>query len=188
VNKLHLEYCASDEWALLLAQSIIPPATAGIDFGEHVLEVGPGPGRTTETLRTMFPRMTAVELDPDLARALATRMAGTNVEVVQADATGLPMAPATFSGAVSFTMLHHLATPALQDRLFAEMARVLRPGATFVGSDNLDSPAFREAHLDDICTPIDPATLPSRLEAAGFENITVHANPFAFRFSATRRS
>jgi SAM-dependent methyltransferase len=135
----------------------------------------------------MFPRMTAVELDPDLASALAIRMAGTSVEVVEADATDLPMADGTFTGAVSFTMFHHVPTPALQDRLFAEVARVLRPGATFVGSDNLDSPAFREAHIDDICTPIDPATLPARLQAAGFEAIKVETNPFAFRFSAVRR-
>jgi ubiquinone/menaquinone biosynthesis C-methylase UbiE len=40
---------------------------------------------------------------------------------------------ATFDGAVSFTMLHHVPSEALQNRLLAEVARVLRPGSIFAG-------------------------------------------------------
>jgi SAM-dependent methyltransferase len=134
----------------------------------------------------MFAKLTAVELDPDLAAALAKRLGGGNVEVIEADATQMPMNDGTFSAAVSFTMLHHVPTPELQDRLFAEVGRVLRPGGVFVGSDNLDTPVFREGHIDDTCVPIDPATLSSRLEAAGFTAIEIETNPFAFRFKATR--
>ena len=186
MNKLHLEYCASDEWATLVTEKIIPWATTGQDLGDHVLEVGPGPGRTTEVLRTMFAKLTAVELDPGLAAALAKRLGGSNVEVIEADATNLPMDDGTFSAAVSFTMLHHVPTPELQDRLFAEVRRVLRPGAMFVGSDNLDTPVFREGHIDDTCVPIDPATLTGRLEAAGFTVVEIETNPFAFRFAARK--
>src|SRR5581483_728781 len=76
MNKQHLDFCSSDEWAESLRRYIIPGA----------LEVVPGPGRTTDLLRTMAPQLTAVEIDPDLADALAQRMAGTNVTVVRADA------------------------------------------------------------------------------------------------------
>ncbi len=185
MNKLHLEYCASDEWAELVVNKIIPWTTTGQPMGDHVLEVGPGPGRTTEVLKKMFERMTAVELDHDLATALRERLGGGNLEVVEADATALPMADGTFSAAISLTMLHHVPAPELQDRLFAEVRRVLRPGGVFVGSDNLDTPVFREGHIDDICVPIDPSTLETRLRAAGFAKVEIETNPYAFRFAAS---
>ena len=34
-------------------------------------------------------------------------------------------------------MLHHIPSLDLQDRAFAEIARVLRPGGTFAGTDSL---------------------------------------------------
>ena len=48
----------------------------------------------------------------------------------------MPFADATFSAVVCLTMLHHLPDPELQDRLFAEVHRVLGPGGVFCGSDN----------------------------------------------------
>ena len=186
MNKLQLTYCASHEWAALVTGSIIPWATGGVALGDHWLEVGPGPGRTTETLRHLAARLTAVELDHDLATALAARFGGTNVTVVEADAAALPMSDGTFTGAICLTMLHHVPTQALQDQLFAEVRRVLMSGGAFVGNDNLDSPQVREAHVDDTCVPIDPATLAGRLEAAGFEAVEVETNPYAFRFRARK--
>jgi 16S rRNA A1518/A1519 N6-dimethyltransferase RsmA/KsgA/DIM1 with predicted DNA glycosylase/AP lyase activity len=50
----------------------------------------------------MTPRLTAVEVRAALAEALATRMSGTNVEVVDADATHMPFPDDRFSAAVSF--------------------------------------------------------------------------------------
>src|SRR5205085_2692585 len=84
-------------------------------------------GRTTDVLRHMTPRLTAVEVDVELAQALAERLAGTNVEVVHADATDLPWPDDRFTAALSFIMLHHVPSPAQQDRLLAEVVRVLRP-------------------------------------------------------------
>src|SRR5204862_399867 len=110
MNEEHLRLCASDEWADGLRQWIIPGALNGVELGDDVLEVGPGPGRSTDLLREMTPKLTAVEVDPMLADALATRMAGTNVEVVHADATNMPFPDGRFSAAVSFIMLHHVPT------------------------------------------------------------------------------
>lgn len=184
MNKAHLQFCSSDEWAEACKKYIIPGALQNVTLGDDVLEIGPGPGRTTDLLREMAPKLTAVEIDEMLASELAARLAGTNVEVVQADATSLPFPDARFSAALSFTMLHHVPTPELQDRLFAEAARVLRPGAVFAGVDSHDSPAFRELHIDDICVPLIPAELEARLTRAGFAEVKVDDNPYVVQFWA----
>ena len=178
MNAKHLEYCASDAWADAVKRFIIPWTVEGLDLGNNVIEVGPGPGRTTDVLRDMVPKLTSVEIDEDLATALSERLAGSNVEVVQADATHLPFPEGRFSAALSFTMLHHVPTPELQDLLLAELARVLRPGGLLAGVDSLDSVAFREMHVDDICVPLEPAALPDRLARAGFRDVQIDRNDY----------
>ncbi len=182
MNERHLEYCASAEWAEVVREHMIPGTTSGLELGDHLLELGPGPGLTTNVLMTLVPRLTAVEVDPALAAALAERMAGTNVTVREADATAMPFEDGEFSAAICLTMLHHVPDRAAQDRLFAEMARVVRPGGVVIGNDSLDSPEFREFHEGDVCTPIDPTELPARLEAAGLRDVRVSVNPYAFSF------
>jgi ubiquinone/menaquinone biosynthesis C-methylase UbiE len=188
VNKAHLVFCSSAEWAEACKKWIVPGALDGVELGDHLLEVGPGPGRTTEIIREIAPRMTAVEIDTDLARQLEARLGGvgSNVGVVQGDGTKLPFPDATFSAAVSFTMLHHVPSPELQDRLLAEVARVLRPGAMFTGVDSRDSDDFRKLHVDDICVPLIPDEMAGRLERAGFRDVRVDPNPYVVQFRAVR--
>ena len=185
MNALHLKLCSSDEWAESVKKWIIPGALEGVTLGDDVLEVGPGPGRTTDILRHMTARLTAVEIDHDLAEALRARMTGTNVEVVEADATALPFPDKRFSAALSFTMLHHVPTPEQQDQLFAQVARVLQPGGTFAGVDSKDSPEFRGLHVDDICVPLVPDELAARLTRAGFSVVDVDVNPYVIQFRAS---
>jgi len=182
VNQMHLELCSSAEWADTVSRFIIPWVLEDLDLGDNVLEVGPGPGRTTEVLVAMVPRLTAVDLDEDLVRALRSRLAGPTFEAVHGDATDLPEEDGTFSAVLSFTMLHHLPSPAAQDTVFSEAARVLRPGGVFAGTDSLDRPEFRELHVDDVCVPIDPSTLGDRLARAGLERVQVITNEFGVRF------
>jgi len=186
VNQQHLELCSSAEWAEAVQKWIIPGVTDGLDLGDDVLEIGPGPGRTTEVLVTLVPRLTAVEVDEGLARALGERLSGSPVEVVHADATALPFGNGRFSAALSFTMLHHVPSVEAQDKVLAEVARVLRPGGAFAGTDSPDGVAFRELHVDDICVPIDPSTLGDRLSRAGLEGVQVETNDFGLRFRAWR--
>jgi ubiquinone/menaquinone biosynthesis C-methylase UbiE len=186
MNDEHLVFCASDEWRQAVQQWILPWALNDIDLGSDVIEVGAGPGLTTDELRAGVERLTAVELDAELAAALSERLAGTNVEVVQADATALPQESNRFSGAVSFTMLHHVPTPELQDRLFAELARVLAPAGVLVLSDSLASDELRAFHHDDTYNPIDPATLSARLEALGFDAIDVQTNEYGWMAHARK--
>jgi ubiquinone/menaquinone biosynthesis C-methylase UbiE len=184
MNKAHLVFCSSDEWADACKKWIIPGALANVELGDDVLEIGPGPGRTTDLLRQMAPRLTAVEIDEQLAAELSARLAGTNVEVVNASATSLPFPDGRFSAALSFTMLHHVPSPEEQDVLFAEAARVLRPGSVFAGVDSHDTPEFRALHVDDICVPLVPGELAERLTRAGFSDVKVDPNPYVIQFWA----
>lgn len=185
MNGFHRRYCRSDRWARTVSERLLPWALRGVDLGPDVLELGPGPGVTTRLLADRVPRLTAVEIDPDLARRLAAEFGG-RVRVVRGDATALDLPGASYSGVVCFTMLHHVPSPALQDRLFGEAYRMLRPGGVFAGSDSRLSLRFRLVHLGDTMVPVDPHTLASRLTAAGFADVAVTTVKGALRFSARR--
>jgi ubiquinone/menaquinone biosynthesis C-methylase UbiE len=175
MNEGHV-LCASDEWREHVQQEVLPKALAGIDLGSNLLEVGPGYGATTDHLRTLVDQVTAIEIDPELAAALIERYDGTNVEVRAADATDLPLDDDRFSGAACFFMLHHVPSPAHQDRLFAEVARVVQPGGPLVAADSVESDDLRAFHEGDTFMPIDPATLEDRLTAAGWTDVEVRAD------------
>ena len=174
MNEGHEQFCASDEWRAELRANILPSILGAVDLGSDLLEVGPGYGATTDYLREQVDRITAVEIHPELAARLTERYAGSNVEVTCGDATALEFADDQFSGATSFFMLHHVPTPELQDRLFAEVARVLCPGGVFVAADSMASDGLREFHHDDVYQPVDPAGLPDRLRTAGFVDVDVN--------------
>ena len=185
MNRLHRWYCRSDAWAAIVRDEL-PWVLRGITLGDEVLEVGPGPGLTTDLLRQRTPRVTAIEIDPRLADALRRRTLGQDVEVVTGDATAMPFQAARFSAVVSFTMLHHLPSPQSQDRLLAEAYRVLKPGGVFAGSDSTASFLFRLAHLGDTMVLADPDRFAGRLQAAGFSDAHVQRGNRAFAFRAIR--
>ena len=173
MNQAHMEYCASEDWRKIVHETILPVALHDVELGDAAIEIGPGPGFTTDILRTRTAHLTAVELDEGLAANLAERLAGGNVEVVVGDATALDFAPGRFTGAASFHMLHHIAPAEAQDRVFAELARVLLPGGALVAADGVYSEGGALFHENDTYNPIDPEELESRLGAAGFGSVRV---------------
>ena len=180
MNEAH-QMCGSDEWRQAMREVILPWALRDTDLGDDVLEVGPGYGATTDVLSQAVPKLTSVEIDPELAAMLRDRFADVpSVEIVNADATALAYTDESFTGAACFTMLHHVPTVDLQDRLFGEIARVLQPGAPLVASDSLGSDELAAHHTDDTYNPVDPATLPERLAAAGFTDVAVRTNEFGW--------
>jgi len=187
MNAQHLKFCASAEWAEVVEHVLLPWVVGGRQLGDEVLEVGAGPGLVTDALRRRVPRLVAVEVDQRLAVALARRLSGSGVAVVRADATALPFPSRRLSAVACFTMLHHVPTVAMQDRMLREFCRVLRPGGILVGTDGMDTPSRREVHVGDVFLPVHPDELPGRLRTAGFADpeVTVDGGGDRFRFVAT---
>jgi SAM-dependent methyltransferase len=185
MNAVHRWLCRSDGWATRMRTQVLPWAMEGVPLDGEVLELGPGYGITTRWLLDRGARLTAIEVDPTLAAGLRAEFAD-RVDVREDDGTELSLADRTFDAVVCFTMLHHVPSPALQDKLFAEAARVLRPGGVFAGSDSRLSLRFRLLHIRDTMVPVDPDTLPDRLRTAGFRDPDVALGGRSFRFRATR--
>lgn len=165
--------CTSPEWAEFLQTELLPSFLDGLRLGADLLELGPGPGASTEWLCSRVTRLTVLELETEAAAKLSARFAGTNVKVLTGDATAMAFPDASFDSVGAFTMLHHVPTVRAQNRLFAEALRVLRPGGLLVGSDSTASDRLHHFHVDDVYNPIDPGTLLSRLQTVGFEHVTV---------------
>lgn len=147
-----------------------------------VLELGSGPGLTTDWLRPRVGALPTVEYDESDAEALRRRLP--DIDVYHGHATAWPFGDATFDGVVCFTMLHHVPTRELQNRLFQESRRVLRPGGVFAGRDSQWGPLSAIAHLGDTLLVVDPVGLPEQLRAAGFVEATTDLRRSSFRFRA----
>ena len=184
MNEGHLKFCASPEWRSMIEESILPRALEGLSLGSRVIEIGPG--LTTDLLRQLVEHLTVVELDVELASALRERLEGSNVMVINGDATSLDLPSESFTGAVSFHMLHHIPTASAQDAALAELARVLVPGGVLAAADGVESEGSRAFHEGDDYNPIDPDDLAERLLRAGFSSASVELGELGWFCSATR--
>src|SRR5690348_18241333 len=95
---------------------------------------------------------------------------------MRGDAASLGYPDATFDTVATCTMLHHVPTRALQDKVLAEAFRVLRPGGTFLGSDSLPSDDLYQLHEVDTYIPVEPAAILTRLQTVVFAAITLHVS------------
>jgi SAM-dependent methyltransferase len=173
MNKNHADLLGTDEWAAFLHKDVLAVVTDGIELGDNLLEIGPGPGAATEYLRHRVGRLVAIDLDPDTAAELSRRFAGSNVEPVTGDATALPYPDGSFDSVGMFTMLHHVPTSALQNALLAGALRALKPGGWLIGSDSLPSDSLHRFHEGDTYNPVEPASFLTRLQTVGFADITL---------------
>ena len=185
MNLVHRKLCSSKKWAELVAAEM-PGQLEGFDLGDSVLEIGPGFGATTRALISQVPALTALEIDEASVSLLRAEFDG-RAAIVLGSGADMPFEDNTFSAVVCFTMLHHVPTNALQDAIFSEAHRVLRPGGLLRGIDSQSSLPFRLLHLGDTMNVLDHKTLPARLAKAGFSEIDVQHEPKrAVRFSALR--
>ncbi|MGB3895373.1 class I SAM-dependent methyltransferase [Mycolicibacter sinensis] len=172
MNLVHRLCCSSPYWARSVEHKLLPWALAGVDLGDDTLEIGPGYGANMRCLVEMTPQLTAVEIDSPMTERLQARY-GARARIINGDGTDTGLPAGKFSSVVCFTMLHHVPTPALQDRLFDEAFRVLKPGGVFAGSDGVHSTTFRLLHIRDTYNPVSPETLPDRLQRSGFADVQV---------------
>jgi len=120
----------------------------------------------------------AFDLTPEMLRRARQRCAQAgheNVTFKEGSATELPFADGAFDGVVTRLSVHHFQDPRL---VFDEIARVLRPGGTFVLADVVSSENQEESALQNaieiLRDPSHTRMLPqsellSMVEGAGFD-------------------
>jgi len=185
MNLLHQRRCSSVGWADMVRDELLPWALADVELGDQALEIGPGYGATLRALLERADAVTAVEVDKPMAERL-DRLYGDRARVIHGDGSNTGLPDTSFASVVCFTMLHHVPTVRLQDQLFAEAFRVLRPGGVFAGSDRLPSLPFRLVHIGDTYNPIRPDELKTRLGLAGFTDIRTDVAGVRLRWQASR--
>ncbi len=186
MNVAHNLLCSSRWWSHRVGTKLVPWGIADLDLGDEVLEIGPGFGATTRVLARLPATLTVLEQDEGYCARLRRTFAD-RVSVVHGDATSLPFEEGRFSAALCFTMLHHVPSREQQDRVLAEVGRVLRPGGWFAGTDSVGTGAlFKLIHVGDTLVTIDPAQMPARLTAAGLAAPRLDRNERSFRFRAQK--
>jgi ubiquinone/menaquinone biosynthesis C-methylase UbiE len=118
-------------------------------LGRDILEIGAGSGSVAQQLLSRNPGLvwTAIDIDLHMTQAAATRLREfCNASTKTADATALPFPDDSFDSVVSCLMLHHIID---WEKAVAEVARVLRPGGTFVGYDLTRTPLASVFHRLD---------------------------------------
>jgi ubiquinone/menaquinone biosynthesis C-methylase UbiE len=178
--------CSSSLWRYVTKRRLLPWILSDTSLGDHLLEIGAGYGAATEQLRRRVSRVTSLEYDHVSTQKLKLHHHGGPGGAVHGDATQLPFASESFSSALAILVLHHLKSRQLQDRAFAEIFRVLKPGGVFVALEITDSWIHRVGHIRSTFTPVSPGSAFGRLSTAGFSPIALDVRKGAFRFIAIR--
>src|ERR1700741_1391666 len=140
-------FCCGAMWRS--SSAVIARELRAQRLGRDVLEIGAGSGSVARQILSRNPGLAwvAIDIDPNMTRAAAMRLRGfPNASVKTADATAMPFSDASFDSVVSCLMLHHIVD---WERAVAEVARVLRPGGTFLGYDLVRTPLASLFHRLD---------------------------------------
>ena len=161
----------------------VPTAVADLHEGETVLDLGSGAGADVLiSAKRVGPTGKAIGLDMtdemlELARSNAALAGVTNVEFVKGYIEAIPLPAASIDVIVSNCVLNLSADKA---RVFAEAARVLRPGGRFAVSDVIADPDMDDATRADmaaytgcIAGALTEPEFRFGLTAAGFQDIEI---------------
>jgi arsenite methyltransferase len=160
--------------------------------GERILDVGCGPGFLSAELRQEVGHagsVVGVDSSPAMLALAARRCQGLgNVTLHQGDATSLPVADASFDGAVCVQVLEYVAdTPAA----LRELYRALRPGGRVVVWDidwaavswHSEDPTRMARVLgawdEHLAHPSLPRVLAPAMRSAGFQDVRMEPHAFA---------
>ncbi len=188
MNGIEHFLCSTSLWRYITQRHVLPWVLGDAHLGDHVLEIGAGYGPATSQLRKNVPHVTSLEYDAKSARHLKSHHNGGSGGALRGDAAQLPFASQSFSSAIAILVLHHLRSRELQDRVFAEAYRVLRPGGVFLAFEINDSWVHRIGHIRSTFTPVSASSAFARLNRAGFSRISVDFRRGAFRLGAFREA
>lgn len=150
----------------------------GIQPGERVLELGPGPGAfTVDAARRVGPegRLVAVDIQPKMIEQLRRRLDGTglaNVEAHIASAYEMPLDSESINRAFLVTVLPEIPNRGLA---LAELRRVLKPGGILSITEEFIDPDYLFA-----CETI------RLVEAAGFKLVQRFGNFWVYTINFQR--
>jgi arsenite methyltransferase len=161
----------------------VPTAVADLHEGETVLDLGSGAGADVLiSARRVGPTGKAIGLDMtdemlELARANAAQAGVANVEFVKGYIEEIPLADDSVDVIVSNCVLNLSGDKA---KVFAEAARVLRPGGRFAVSDVIAGPDMDEATRADLAAytgciagALTEQEFRDGLQAAGFADVEI---------------
>ncbi len=147
MSRFERAFCCGAVWRSTSA--VIARELRAQRLGRDILEIGAGSGSVAQQLLSRNPELAwvAIDIDPHMTQAAATRLRGfPNASAKTADATAMPFPDDSFDSVVSCLMLHHIVD---WEHAVAEVARVLRPGGTFLGYDLIRTPLASVFHRLD---------------------------------------
>jgi len=186
MNRFENWFCASSIWRYATRRRLLPWLLADTDLGEHVLELGAGFGATTGELRRRARRVTSLEYEQRFVSKLHALFPDGNGQLLQGDAAALPFGDKTFSSVLAVLVLHHLRDVEQQEKTFAEVYRVLRPGGEFVVFEIPGGWFNRVLHTNSTFVPLAPGCAIAQLRAAGFAKVSTDLRPGGLRLRAVR--
>lgn len=161
----------------------LPTEYAGIQQGDTVIDLGSGAGNDCFVAREEVGetgRVIGIDFAPNMlskARKNAEKRGFTNVEFIEGDIENMPLPDATADVVISNCVLNLLPK---KDKIFAEIYRVLKPGAHFCVSDVVLNGVFPKAFTDNaamyagcIASAIQRDEYLGEIRKAGFAEITV---------------
>ena len=163
---------------------------AALTTGERVLDLGSGSGTDAFCAAVQVGargRVVGVDFTDeqlDKAKRLRDRDRITQVEFVDATIDALPFEPASFDAVISNGVIN---LSPIKHRVFAEAARVLRPGGRLAISDIVSARPLKERTRRNvelwaacIAGAIPRQSYLGTLEAAGFRVVEVRTNDYDF--------
>jgi arsenite methyltransferase len=157
--------------------------------GEHVIDIGCGPGFLCKCMAAAISptgRVVGIDISEDLINFAMDHKSGEPIEYRTGNATALPVDEGQFDVAVSTQVIEYVADA---DAALREISRVLRPGGrAFIVDTDFDSWVWHAADAERMAQmkkgwemhcadPRLPRTLIPRLRAAGLKVMDVEGYP-----------